>query len=314
MKYYTQMSKKDRQRLFIFLELGLTRREIARRLGKHFSSIYREIQRNREEERYLPGVADQKSLVRKQARQLSKLEKKRLLREKVIGQLKEGLSPEQIAGRMKLKKEKESVCHETIYRFIYQHKEQALYGYLRYKKPKRQRRFERQKQTCRFGEKRLITHRPSAIQTRKRIGHWEGDGIEFTVSRQETITTLVERKSRRVGLIKNKTKQSQGVMEKIGKRFKKMPKKMRATITFDQGSEFADYRQLEEETHCRVYYCEKRSPWQKGSNENMNGRLRRYLPRSREVAQITQEELDLLAEKLNNQPRKCLGFYTPLEV
>ena len=103
-------------------------------------------------------------------------------------------------------------------------------------------------------------------------------------------------------------------MDKITKKFGNLPKKMRKTITFDQGVEFADYRHLEQQVKCKVYYCETHSPWQKGSNENMNGRLRRYLPKDAEIDKVTQIDLDLLASKMNRCPRKCLGFKTPNEL
>jgi IS30 family transposase len=117
-----------------------------------------------------------------------------------------------------------------------------------------------------------------------------------------------------VYLIKNESKHSHGVMNKIKEQFKKLPSKMCKTITFDQGVEFADYRHIEKEVKCKVYYCETHSPWQKGSNENMNGRLRWYLPRETEIAKMTQAELDKLAAKMNRCPRKCLGYKTPNEV
>ena len=123
-----------------------------------------------------------------------------------------------------------------------------------------------------------------------------------------------ERKSRMVYLIKNNSKHSHGVIDKIKKKFESLPEKMFKTITFDQGSEFAAYRDLEHQHQHKVYYCETHSPWQKGSNENMNGRLRRYLPRETDIATITQEDLDQLAAKMNRCPRKCLGYKTPQEL
>lgn len=115
-------------------------------------------------------------------------------------------------------------------------------------------------------------------------------------------------------LIKNNSKHSQGVMEKIKEKFATLPEKMCKTITFDQGIEFAAYRQLEQENKRKIYYCETHSPWQKGSNENMNGRLRWGLPRETDIAKITQEEFDQLAAKMNRCPRKCLGYKTPQEL
>ena len=117
-----------------------------------------------------------------------------------------------------------------------------------------------------------------------------------------------------VFLIKNDSKHSQGVMDKIKKKLEPLPYKMCKTITFDQGCEFAAYKELEKQFKGRVYYCETHSPWQKGSNENMNGRLRWYLPREIDIAKISQEELDQLAAKMNRCPRKCLGYKTPQEV
>lgn len=103
-------------------------------------------------------------------------------------------------------------------------------------------------------------------------------------------------------------------MEKIQTKFEGLPKKMVKTITFDQGCEFADHQYIEEKMACEVYYCETHSPWQKGSNENMNGRLRRYLPKNAKINLITQKELDLIADKMNRCPRKCIGYKTPKEL
>jgi len=103
-------------------------------------------------------------------------------------------------------------------------------------------------------------------------------------------------------------------MDKIKEQFENLPNKMCKTITFDQGAEFADYRHLEQQIQCRVYYCQTHSPWQKGSNENMNGRLRWHLPKEADIAKITQEQLDQLAAKMNRCPRKCLGYKTPQEL
>jgi IS30 family transposase len=205
-------------------------------------------------------------------------------------------------------------CPETIYQFIYKSKNKDLYSCLAYKKPKRQKRFARKKQVCRYGKIRLITQRPEDVTTRKRFGHWEGDTIEFRGTKEKVVTTLVERKSRMVFLIKNNRKYSREVMEKIKGKFASLPEKMCKTITFDQGVEFADYRQLEQDDKRKIYYCETHSPWQKGSNENMNGRLRWYLPKETDIAKISQSDLDRLAAKMNRCPRKCLGYKTPQEL
>jgi IS30 family transposase len=294
--------------------MKLSIREIAKRLVRSRSTIYRELNRNKEPEIYSIGIAQQKIKERNQAKCNSKLEADGVLRDYVIKSLKKGWSPEQISGRMKRQNLSFYVCHETIYQFIYRSRNKELFHCLTYKKPHRQRRYARHKQSCRYGDIRLITQRPAEVYTRKRFGHWEGDTIQFSKAREKVVTTLVERKSRMVYLIKNQSKHSRGVMDNIKEKLENFPNKMCKTITFDQGIEFADYRHLEQQIQCKVYYCEIHSPWQKGSNENMNGRLRRYLPSETEIAKITQDELDELATKMNRCPRKCLGYKTPNEL
>lgn len=311
---YTHLSISDRRRFYTFLEMKLSIAEIAKRLSKHRSTLYRELNRNHEPEGYFPKMAQLKTEERTKRKRPSKLHKDGVLRDYVVRSLQKGWSPEQISGRMKCHKLSFYVCHETIYQFVYQSKNKELYHCLPYKKPKRLKRYSRPKSFCRYGEIRLITERPEDIVTRKRFGHWEGDTIQFKGTKEKVVTTLVERKSRLVFLIKNNRKHSLGVMDKIKEKFEKLPSKMCKTITFDQGSEFADYRHLEQQIKCKVYYCQTHSPWQKGSNENMNGRLRWHLPREADIAKITQEQLDRLAAKMNRCPRKCLGYKTPQEL
>lgn len=311
---YTHLSISDRQRFFTLLEMGVSISDIAQRLFKHRSTLYRELNRNAETEGYLPKTAQLKTEERANQKRPSKLQRDGVLRDYVVRSLQKGWSPEQISGRMKHQKLSFYVCHETIYQFVYRSKDKELYYCLPYKKPKRQKHYSRQKSPCRYGKIRLITERPEDISTRKRFGHWEGDTIEFKGTKEKVVTTIVERKSRTVFLIKNNSKHSHGVMDKIKEKFEKLPSKMCKTITFDQGCEFADYRHLEREIECKVYYCETHSPWQKGGNENMNGRLRRYLPRETEIAKISQKQLDELAAKMNRCPRKCLGYKTPNEL
>jgi len=307
------LSLTERRQLYAFLDMKLSVKEIAIRLSRDRSTIYREIKRNQEQS-YLPVVAHQKAQERNKNGRGNKLQKDGVLRDYVLKGLKKGWSPEQISGRMKYKNVTFYASPETIYQYIYGTNDKALYHYLPNKKPKRRRRYARKKQVCRYGTMRLITQRPEHISTRTRFGHWEGDTIQFTGTKKKVVTTLVERKSRMVYLLKNDSKHSCGVMDKIKQKFDSLPTKMFKTITFDQGSEFADHRHLEQQAHSKVFYCEAHSPWQKGSNENMNGRLRRYLPSSTNIAEVTQEELEQLAEKMNRCPRKCIGYKTPNEV
>ncbi len=312
MTHYSQLSMEDRCQFNTLLQMGLKMAEVARRMERHPSTLYRELKRNTTSNKYSPGRADEKALCRKYRR--CNIERYPTLRTYVIKKLKLGWSPEQISGRLKRKKSKYAICHETIYRFIYKFKDKDLYKYLKYKKTNRRRLKTRLRQKCRFGAKRLITERPSAIEARVRCGHWEGDGVEFSNAKSLPITTLVERKTRMLILIKNESKSSKEVMTNIKIKFKEYSKRICKTITFDQGVEFARHEILEGDLKCNVYYCHAHSPWEKGGNENMNGRLRKYLPRKTKISEISQKELDVIAEIMNTTPRKCLDYRTPKEL
>lgn len=312
MHHYTHLTMSERRRLCILRDMGLPITEIACRLNRHRSTLYRELQRNNHQTHYLPGLAQQKAITRQQQQRPCKIQHSWALYDYIRFHLKQGWSPEQIAGRLKCRG-KATVCHETIYRFIYRRRRKSLYHCLPYKRPSRRKHFARKQRQCRYSERRLITQRPIDINSRQQLGHWEGDSIEFSSSKAQRVTTLLERQSRIVILIKSESRQSSQTMAGILAQLQPFATKARQTITFDQGSEFAYFNLLERRLACRVYYCHTRSPWEKGSNENMNGRLQRYLPRSVDPAHITQTQLDVLAKKMNNTPRKCLGFRTPKE-
>ncbi|HET9843162.1 MAG TPA: IS30 family transposase [Gammaproteobacteria bacterium] len=197
--------------------MGFSKSEIARGLSKHRSSIYRELKRSTEPNGYFPKVAQIKMLERAKQKRLSKLQTNGVLRDHIVRSLKKGWGPEQISGRMKYQKLTFYACHESIYQFVYRAKSKELYHCLAYKQPKRKKRYSRHKQQCRYGDFRLITERPKEIGKRERFGHWEGDTIQFKGIKEKVVTTLVERKSRLVFLIKNERKYSRGVMKKIKK-------------------------------------------------------------------------------------------------
>jgi len=308
---YIQLTPSERHRFHAFIEMGYTMTEIARRMNRHRSTLYRELKRNQTAEGYHPHIAQKKTLARKQ--RPCYIQKNPTLRRYLIGRLKAGWSPEQIVGRLKRKGSKHIVCPETIYRYIYKHNHK-LHQYLPYKKPKRRKPYSRKNHKCRYGNHRLITNRPDYVNSRKRIGHWEGDGIEFKGNRNQIIVTLLERKTRFVKLIKVETKSSAVVMRKIYDALNGLPEGMFKSITFDQGSEFSNHSMLEENLNCRVYYCHPHSPWEKGSNENINGRLRRFLPKKADIMLLTEEKISKVEQAVNNTPRKFHGYRTAREV
>ena len=310
MRHYTQLTLTERHKIQAFLEMGYSKQEIAKRLNRHRSTIYKECARNQIGGKYQSNKAHKLALGRCQRQCL--IERYPTLRRYISEKLKKCWSPEQIAGRLNRKKSKYCICHETIYRYIYK-KNHKLHQYLPYKKRKRLKPHSRKVQ-CRYGDNRLISERPAHINSRIHLGHWEGDSIAFEGKAKDTITTLVERKTRVVLLIKNFSKKSEEVMYKIGEKLSSLAVGVCKTLTVDQGVEFANYHALEGTLACKIYYCHAHSPWEKGSNENMNGRLRRLLPKKTDITKLTQSNLDQIAAIYNSVPRKCLGYKTPAEL
>lgn len=312
MANYTQLTPRERRRLRYFIDINLPIVEISNRLNRHRSTIYREIKRNHTNGLYLPARAHEKAQKRKN-RKPYKFKFDNKVYKYVIRKLRRGWSPEQISGRLKIIGNKGYVCHETIYQYIYKHARSDLYYYLPTQRKKRMKRYQRRVLKHFNGNKSIIS-RPSEVNERNHIGHWEGDTIRFSSNRYTSITTLVERKSRFLILCKNIKSTTEIVMNNLLEKLKKHSKKYYKTITFDQGVEFADFYCVERAQKCDIYYAQPRSPWQRGTNENTNGRLRRYIPRNLDLTKISQDWLDELAAIFNNTPRKCLGFRTPKEV
>lgn len=311
---YSHLSLDERQNLYDLIHQGISITKISQQLKRGRSTIYRELDRHQLDGKYNPMIAEQRAMAMRSQPRLCKIEKHATLRGYVMQRLKQGWSPEQISGRLRRKKSKYTICHETIYRFVYRKKNRKLFLLLPNKKPKRYRQFARKPQVCRFGNMRIITERPNYVDKRFSYGHWEGDRIEFKGERGAAVTTLLERKTRLVILIKNTDKRSSIVMNDISNKFGNEPIKFCKTFTFDQGSEFASFALLERKLKCKVFFCHKHSPWEKGGNENMNGRVRRRLPFELDINKFDQRFLDELSNSLNNTPRKCLDFKTPREL
>ena len=314
MQNYTHLTMRDRCLIATFLSMDAKIATIASRSGRHRSTIYREIKRNKVKDHYMPGIAHELAKQRYPGPS-NKLQTNKELNEYVLKGLKNGWTPEQIAGRMKEQNKPFYVCAESIYRYIYRNKHLGLYKLLPSGKPKRRMRGARKPHLTKLQiAKRSIWLRPEEIGLRATIGHWEGDTIHFPKGQKTCVTTLVERKSRYVCLRKNKDKTTKTVMNHICNSIKLSPKKIWNSLTLDQGFEFMSFRTIERQTKCKIYFCDPHSPWQRGSNENTNGRLRRFLPKQFEIDRINQRTLDRIAIQVNNTPRKCLGYKTPKEV
>ncbi|KOF13368.1 transposase [Ensifer adhaerens] len=320
---YSQLNLADRRRLYHFVVRKVPIQEMARQLGRHRSTIYREIRRNTFHDRelpeysgYFPTVAD--DIRKERRRRLRKLMRHPQLRELVVEQLEALWSPEQIAGRLLADGVSTvRVCTETIYRFIYGKEDYALelYRHLPEGRRKRRPRSSRKPRDGVFPGACRISQRPDFIDDRSQFGHWEGDLLIFQRDLgTANVTSLVERKSRYTVMIKNQSRHSRPIMDKIIEAFSPLPALARQSFTFDRGKEFAGFKALEDGIGARSWFCDPSAPWQKGAVENTNKRIRRFMPGNTDLAVIPQNALNRLARDLNNQPRKCLGYRTPAEV
>ena len=307
---YRQISIEEREKIYQFLKTDISLTKIASHLGRHKSTISREISRNQSEKLgYLPDRANNLSLGRKN-RNLSKIEKNPNLKKYIIDKLSlEKWSPEMISGRMKHEKLPVQISHETIYQYIYSYAGQKLklYEHLMLARPKRQLKYSRRKRI--LPEIYKISNRPEYINNRSEFGHFEGDLTFFKGSKNGNISVLVERLSRKAFLIKNNNKTSKNIMLKIAATTKKLPAK---SITFDNGGEFTQFGLLSLQG-VHTYFCDPGAPYQKGQVERTNATLHKFIPKKTDFNTITTQQLLDANDKLNNLPKKCLNFLTPNE-
>lgn len=319
---YIHLTLEERRKLAQWRAAKIPMQEIAERLGRDPTTLYRELKRNCHRDDELPqlngyhAVAAQSSYEKRRAIH-RKLVVHPDLKAAVLDRLKEGWSPEQIAGRMKQEEHPLRVSHETIYRFAYSRTGQSeeLYRHLPEHRRRRRPRNARRQHGARFSEHIAISHRPKAVAERAEFGHWECDLIMFRREHgRANVTTLVERVSRFTVTLKNHDRQSKPVMEAVIDGLARLPQPAHKSITFDRGTEFSAWAHLKAGLGADPWFCDPQSPWQKGTVENTNRRLRRYLPRQADPTAFTNRYLRSICDRLNAQPRKCLGYRTPTEV
>ena len=296
-------------------------RAIGRRLGRHHTTIGREIRRCGGRRRYRAHFAEQEAWHRARRPKPTKLGSCAKLRALVSGHLSDDNSPEQISGwlrRLHPDNEAMQLSHETIYRSLYVQSKGSLKGELtRHLRSGRAKR--RPRGSSRKGEGRgriremvMISERPAEVADRAVPGHWEGDLLMG--NKTSAIATLVERQTRYAQLVALPDGfRAEPVCEALSASITTLPEQLRRSLTWDQGHEMAEHRRFSVETGVDVYFCHPRSPWQRGTNENTNGLLRQYFPKGRSLKEVTQAELDEIAAKLNRRPRKTLDFMTPAE-
>jgi IS30 family transposase len=304
MQRYRRVTYEDRCQIEAFLGTKMRIKEISEKLGLHRSTIYREINRNKGTD-YKASAA----IIRSKARRRSCRRKMLLsnvdLRETVFLLLQKGWSPEQISGRLKYEG-KPLVSRQTIYSYLRRHSYKDCV-YLRRDTSKKKGRSRLRRGKNYPSWMRSIHSRPAEVKDRSVMGHWERDGMFVRELRQ--LVVFLERKSRYVRIEKVKHPYNKHITKQMQKMIEKMPNKV-LSLTNDHGNEFLDAKNLP----VPVYYCDPRSPHQKGSVENAIGLLRQYLPRSTDLNKVSNQKVRDCENALNHRPRKCLGFKTPHEV
>ena len=311
----------EREEISRSLAEGWSLRWIASKIGRAPSTISRELARNGGREGYRATQADDAAWDRALRSKPCKLVENRALTRIVSDKLRRLWSPEQIAGWLKHTypcDESLHVSHETIYRSLFIQARGALkkelLQHLRRTRGMRRSRHHTQKTDIhgQIVDAVSIRERPASAEDRAVPGHWEGDLLFGSHNSQ--IATLVERQTRYVMLVKVTSKDTQTVVDALIKNARKLPQELYKSLTWDRGKELASHKRFTLATDIQVYFCDPKSPWQRGSNENTNGLLRQYLPKGIDVSSYSQAKLNAVARQLNERPRKTLGFQTPAQM
>ena len=307
---YRQLTQEQRYQIGAFLRTGMKKSEIARMTGVDRSTVWREIKRNSTPHRYNPSRAIRLTRERHQWKRKRGVDRETLMRVEML--LCRGWSPEQISARLKIEG-LGAISHETIYHHIYQNKQKGgdLYVYLRrrHKYRKRSGKYSSRKG---WDTRRPIAERPLIVDERSRIGDWEADTI-IGRERKGGILSLVERRSRYCLLKKIPTKSAPAVAEAICSSLFPVKNKV-LTITSDNGIEFMRHQTIAKTLNADFFFADPYSSWQRGTNENTNGLVRQYFPKKTDFTDLSDSDIQLVNNRLNNRPRKVLAFRTPNEV
>ncbi len=303
---YQHLSQTERYQIYILMKDGKTQSQIATLMDRHKSTISRELARNTGNRGYRPRqaclLAEERSLGSRNATQITASDWG-----KAVDCLLAQWSPVQIANQV-------GISHETIYRHVYADKAAGgnLYQQLRCQKKRKKRYASGRDRRGQIVGRRPISERPAHIETRSQVGHWEGDTV-IGAAHKQAVVTLVERKSGYALIAKVSNKTSDLVSQAIITQLNAVTPLVK-TLTFDNGKEFAEHRRIDTALKSTTYFADPFASWQRGSNENFNGLLRQYIPKKRPLSTVTNQELRMIQDRLNNRPRKRLGFKTPNEV
>jgi len=321
-KSYNHLKPEERAAVMLMLRDGATVRSVARTLNRAPSTISRELKKNCPDgQKYEAAAAGERARERRyQRRRWPKLGPHTVLFGVVEYFLRGRWSPEQIAGTLRNRypdEPEKRVSHETIYNALYVMPKgelrTELLGCLRQARRIRRPRARGEDRRGQIQDMVSLHVRPPEVEDRLIPGHWEGDLIKGAFNRS-AVGTLVERSSRLVMLVWMENASAAAALEGFSRILNDVPQPMRKSLTYDQGKEMSEHKQLSERAGVAVFFADPHSPWQRGSNENTNGLLRQYLPKGTDLSGFTQDDLNAFAWQMNNRPRKIHGFRTPLQV
>lgn len=322
MNNYKRLDLKDREEISRGIWAEESFASIAKRINRPTSTVSREVWRNNfYKVQYFAAKAQEKSDLKKgQGRRPKKLDTNEKLKEYVYDKLQNHQwSPEEIGKRVKLEYPQDTsmrISHETIYQYLYCLPRGELKAAL-VKELRQERKYRQQRKYAHYKRQRIqdiisISERPAEAEDRIVPGHWEGDLI-VGKSHQSAIGTLVERTTRLTLLVPLKEKNALAVSSAMAKAFKRIPNKMKKSLTYDRGTEMSQHKLFTKESKVKVFFADPHSPWQRGTNENTNGLIRQYFPKGSDLSLVSVKQIREVEKKLNSRPRKILGFYTPSE-
>jgi len=316
---YKYLSPDDRDRISVLYNKGETISGIAKMLGRNKGTISREIKRNSSSQHdcYMGHRAQQRADMRAENSHNHPRMRHEDICDYVLSHLEIGWSPEQVSGRIVIEHPGWSISHEAIYQYIYdsetpnrKHLIECLRYSHRIRKPKS---IGRKQQSTKIPNRIPIDQRPVSVDNRKEFGHWETDSL---VSRKSAVAlnSTTERKSKLLLLTKIPAKTADETAGAIIERFKQLPLHARLTLTMDNGTENVLHEKITAKLGTKCYFAHPYHSWERGTNENTNGLIRWYLPKGTDFSKISDKQIMFIESTLNNRPRKCLGFKTPIEV
>lgn len=316
MNNYSHLSLEERLKVYQYKQEKCGVREIARRINRDKSTISRELSRNKYSDAidYLPDIAQQKAEERKYILEF-KIDQNETLKYYIFEKLKEKWSPDIIAHRA-IQDIGFNISSETIYQYIY-HSENQYLGWYQFLMSGRKKRnpFKGRKVRQKIIPNQVSIHeRPDVINKRLESGHFEGDLTFFKGDQSRNVGVLIDRATRFLILIKNESKKSTEVIKNMFNALAQLPEHMRKSVTFDNGLEFTYHELLQQFLGIDTYFCDKHSPWQKGSVERHNAMLHWWLPKNITISQLSDQELFSVQNQINNRPRKMFGYLSASEL